>query len=101
VYFVLEAFQNNQVVAVGGSKLVDDDQMTEDSYADLIESYDPVARRWYTADIRLKPGTWAAVAILPKSGLWVTGGRVGPHAETFLSDTWLVSDRESMCSFWH
>jgi N-acetylneuraminic acid mutarotase len=88
--FVLALLPQGQVLAVGGVNTYENN-WTESSLVQEIESYDPLANRWRVVDEFPQPAAFAAGALLPDGRLWVTGGQAASPRSPSLSNTWLIT----------
>lgn len=77
---------DGQVMAVDGAREWES-LWNERSFVSQIEMYDPVQDRWCSCGDLLRPGAFAAAALLPDGRLWVTGGQ---SLTRYWPYTWLV-----------
>ena len=64
---------------------------TNDSYASLVEIYDPQGGVWDSAGVLPQAGVYTAGVLLPDGRVWLTGGEYGEYGSSISSDTWLIS----------
>jgi len=88
--FTLEMLPDGQVITLGGARQYDN-PWNEASFVREIESYDPLADRWYIAGELPQPVTYAAAAFLPDGRLWLSGGGAGHAIAPAWADTWLIT----------
>jgi hypothetical protein len=77
---------DGQVLAVDGAREWDS-VWTVRSLVSQIEIYDPVQDRWSSGGDLLRPGAFAAAALLPDGRIWVTGGQ---SVRGYWPYTWLI-----------
>ena len=82
----LTLLPDGRVLAVDGAHEWDS-VWNERSFVSRIEIYDPVEDRWDSGGDLLRPGAFAAAALLPDGRIWVTGGQ---SFKDFWPYTWLV-----------
>ena len=75
-----------QVLAIDGAREWDS-VWNERSFVRQIEIYDPVEDRWNSGGDLLRPGAFAAAALLPDGRIWVTGGQ---SVRGYWPYTWLI-----------
>jgi hypothetical protein len=86
----LTLLQDGRVLVSGGT-LDGDCCSTSDSYASLIEIYDPQTGVWDPAGLLPQPGVYSAGVLLPDGRIWLTGGESGVNGSTSNTGTWLIS----------
>jgi N-acetylneuraminic acid mutarotase len=84
--FDLVLLPDGRALALDGARDLDS-VWNEGSFVSQIEIYDPVEDRWDSGGDLLRPGAFAAAALLPDNRVWVTGGQ---SLTKFLPYTWLI-----------
>jgi N-acetylneuraminic acid mutarotase len=87
---VLTLLQDGRVLVNGGAH-DGDCCWTSDSYASLIEIYDPQTGVWAPAGVLPQPGFYSAGVLLPNGRMWLSGGESGRYGSIFSAGTWLIT----------
>lgn len=90
---LLALLPDGQVLAVGGARSYDHPvyPWTAESFAKLIECYDPAADRWHTVAELPLPVVYAAAVSLPENRLWLTGGGADSSTAKAWAKTWVFT----------
>lgn len=87
---VMVALLDGRVMVMGGVRDYDW-YRADSSVVRELEIWDPYSWEWSIGYQLPLPGAYSTSVVLQDGRVWLAGGQTGPHGETYLAATWMIT----------